>query len=114
MTIYDYVLKNQIKQPIQLEFGQNKYVNDSHATRYIKVFINGVDVALLVANATGYKVSKAKDTCNCIIVHGYGLDIWASIQNRVYREAYQAGYPNMFSQDFYKYLGQKRGKRYFK
>ena len=117
-VIYSWILSNKIQQPIKLELELVKVVYDrmgrGHDSRYFKVYIGGRNVTQMVAEATNLKISKAKTTNGCVLVHGSGMDMGFALQDRVQRAAYQAGYPNMFDRDSYIYLGRKRGNKYVK
>lgn len=117
MSLFTYVEEKNISQPIQLEIGLDKIVYDrtknGNDTRYLTVRINGKNVTQMVAEATNLKISKAQDTDGSLIIRGSGMDMGFALQDRVYRAAYQAGYPNMFDRGMYKYLGKRiSGRRY--
>ena len=116
--IYGWVLNNKIEQPIKLELALDKIVYDSKGcgndARYFQVYIGGCNVTQMVAEATKLKLSKARDSYGCLIAHGSGMDMGLFVQDRMYRAAYQAGYPNMFDKDDYIYLGKKRGNKYIR
>ncbi len=111
MGIYDYVKRNKITTPIQLEIQLDKIVYDRNRqgndARYFTVKINGETVTQMVAEATNLKISKARGTYGSLIIHGSGMDMGFALQDRMYRAAYQSGYPDMFDRDLYKYLGRK-------
>lgn len=113
MRICDYIWENDIPTPVQLEIGLDKIVHDrtgrGNEARYLSVRINGKDVTRMVAEATGLRVSLAKDTLGCLIIHGCGMDMGFALQDRMYRAASQEGYPDMFDRGIYQYLG-KRGR----
>lgn len=96
---------NNIKTPIKLEIGLAKIDYRNCQTRYFRVYINGHDVTQMIANAVNLKLSKAKRTNNCLIVHGCGMDMGLALQDRVYRAAYQYN-SNLFDKDDYIYLGR--------
>lgn len=100
-----------IQMPIQLEIGIDKVSSDG-MTRYMTVKIAGQTVTQMVANAIHCKISNAHDTYGSMIVKGSGMDMGFYVQNKMYRAAYQAGYPDMFDKDFYKYLGKRSHGRY--
>lgn len=114
-AIYRYVERNHIKTPIQLEIGLDKVVYspyDGKDTRYLRVFINGKDVTTMVANATHHKISYARDTYGCLIIHGSNMDMGFALQDRMYRAAYIAGHKNMFDRDLYTYIGKRNHGKY--
>jgi len=96
---------------IKLEIGIDKVSSDG-MTRYMTVKIAGQTVTRMVADAIHCKMSKARDTYDCMIVKGCGMDMGFLVQNDLYRAAYQAGYPDMFDKDYYTYLGKKSHNRY--
>lgn len=112
MSIYNYVLQQNIKQPIKLEIELNKIAYDRNGcgndARYFKVFINGKDVTTMVAAAVNLKMSYARNSYGCLIIHGSGMDMGFALQDKMYRASYQAGYPDMFDRDFYTYRGYKK------
>lgn len=116
MGIYNYVSRNNIKTPIKLEIGLDKIVYDrthnGNDAKYLRVFIEGKDVTTMIANAINLKMSYAKGSYGCLIIHGTGMDIGFALQDRMYRAAYQAGYPDMFDRDFYTYLRKKHNGKY--
>ena len=116
--LYEWVLRNKIEQPIKLDIALEKIAYDKtgrgNDSRYFKVYIGGMNVTQMVAEAANLKLSKARDTRDCVIVHGSGMDMGFALQDRVQRAAYQAGYPNMFDRDLYNYLGRKHGNKYVK
>ena len=117
MSLFTYVAEKNISQPIQLEIGLDKVVYDKtkngNDARYFTIKINGENVTQMVAEAVNLKISKAQDTYGSLIIHGSGMDMGFALQDRVYHAACQAGYPNMFDRDIYKYLGKRiPGRRY--
>ena len=116
ISLFAYVTRKNISQPIQLEIGLDKVIYDKtgngNDTRYLTVRIDGKDVTQMVAEAANLKISKAQGTYGRLIIHGSGMDMGFALQDRVYRAAYQAGYPNMFDRDGYKYLGKRMYGRY--
>lgn len=111
MGLYDFVRNKHFPTPIKLEIGLVKVVPDrdrcGNDARYFEVKIHGSTVTQMVAEATNLKISKARDTYNCLIVHGSGMDMGFALQDRLYHKASQAGYPNMFDKDEYIYLGKR-------
>ncbi len=111
MSLFTYVAEKNISQPIQLEIGLDKVVYDKRRNgkdaRYLTVRIKGENVTQMIAEAVNLKMSKAQDTYGSLIIHGSGMDMGFALQDRVYRAAYQAGYPDMFDRDMYKYLGKR-------
>lgn len=111
MSLFTYVTEKNITQPIQLEIGLDKIVYDKtrngNDARYFTVKINGENVTQMVAEAVNLKVSKARNSYGSLIIHGSGMDMGFALQDRVYRAACQAGYPDMFDRDMYKYLGKR-------
>jgi hypothetical protein len=103
--LYDYVKANDIKTPIKLELMLNKVTPDpmrnGNDKRYFTVKINGLTVTQMVAEAVNLKLSKAKDTYGCVIVKGTGSDMGWWLQERVWRAASDAGYPDMFDKADY-------------
>lgn len=111
MSIYKYVLDNHIEQPVQLEIGLDKVVYDrarnGKDARYFTVRIDGKNVTQMIAEAVGLKVSRARETYGSLIIHGTGMDMGFALQYRMYSAACQAGYPDMFDRDDYRYLGKR-------
>lgn len=111
MKLIDYVLKSNFTMPIQLEIGLDKLANQYSPTgnqsRYMRVKIQGKDVTEMVADMINLKISHAKDTDGCLIIHGCGMDMAYNIQYNVYKQAYILGFPEMFDECNYKYLGKK-------
>lgn len=101
--LIDFVRLNHFETPVMLEMKVEKITNDG-TTRYIRVKIQGVDVGGLVAIATDKRVSRARKTRGCVIVHGCGMDMLLELQMRVHNKASMLGYPNMFHKDRYKQL----------
>ena len=110
--IYAWVLNNKIQQPIKLEIVLVKTVLDKagngNDARYFKVCIGGMNVTQMIAEATNLKLSKARNSYGCVIVHGSGMDMGFALQERMYRYACQAGYPKMFDMNDYIYLGKEK------
>lgn len=106
MELFDFVIRKNIQMPVKLEIGLEREVKGTN-TRYFKIFINRQDVTTMVAGAINGKLSKAKDTYNCLIVHGCGMDMGEAVQSAVYIAAVQAGYKDMFEKTAYKYLGKR-------
>lgn len=100
-----------IEMPIQLEIGLDKVSSDG-MTRYMVVKIAGHTVTQMVADAIYCKISNARDTYGDMIVKGVGMDMGFYVQDKMYRAAYRAGYPDMFDSQFYKYLGKRSHGRY--
>lgn len=102
MGIYNWVIENRIPQPIKLEIELVKVVYDKQGrgndSRYMRVYIQGHNVTQMVAEATGLKISKAKNynLQGCLIIHGSGMDMGFALQDRMHSRASSAGYPNMF------------------
>lgn len=118
MSLFTYVVEKNISQPIQLEIGLDKVVYDrtrnGNDARYLTVRINGENVTQMIAEAVSLKTSKAQDTYGSLIIHGSGMDMGFALQDRVYRAAYQAGYPDMFDRDGYKYLGKRIPEQHYR
>ena len=106
LPLIDYVKRNSIKTPVQLEIKLEKFIVDRYRngrdSRYLRVFINGFDVSQMVGNMTRHKISKARDTYGTVIVHGSGMDMGWVLQSEVYVEARNAGYGDMFDKGNYK------------
>lgn len=117
MSLFTYITEKNISQPIQLEIGLDKIVYDKtrngNDARYLTIKINKENVTQMIAEAVNLKISKAKDTYGSLIIHGSGMDMGFALQDRVYKAAYQAGYPNMFDRDIYKYLGKRTSKQHY-
>ena len=109
MTLFTYVAEQNILQPIQLKIGLDKiiYKADGKEVRYLTVKIDKANVTQMVAEVVNLKVSKARDTYGSLIIHGSGMDVGKFIQESVFRAACQAGYPGMFDQNKYKYMGKR-------
>lgn len=106
-NLVDWCEQNNIKTPIKLQIGLVKLINTGTQKRYFRVYIDGHDVTQMVANAVGLKLSKAKDTYNCLIIKGCGMDMGFALQCRVSKHSYQYN-PNLFDKDDYIYLGKCR------
>ncbi len=103
--LYNWVKNNNIQTPVKLEIHIDKIDNrNGYNTRYMKVMIDGLDVSQMVAEATGLKTSIARNTYGDIIVNGVGMDMCFALQSRLYKHAYQDGYPDMFDRDMYVYI----------
>ena len=100
-----------IQMPIQLEIGIDKVSSDG-MTRYMTTRIAGQDVTSMIANAIHCKTSRARDTSGDLVVSGCGMDMGLYVQNSLYRAACRAGYPDMFDESHYKYLGKRSRGRY--
>ena len=98
--LYSWVERNNIKTPIKLEIKLKKVASQG-MSRYMQVFIDGHDVTQMVANAVNMKMSNARDTYGCLIIRGVGMDMAFALQNRVYKYASMAGYPDMFDKAYY-------------
>ena len=115
MNLIEFVRKNNIQTPVQLEIGLDKLKNrlspDGDQIRYFHVRIGGTDVTSMAAELAGLPVSHAKDTEGSLIIHGCGTDMGFALQARIYRNACAEGYPDMFDDSIYRYLGHRIGKR---
>jgi len=100
-----------IQMPIQLEIGIDKISSDG-MTRYMTTRIAGQNVTSMVANAIHCKTSRARDTSGDLVVSGCGMDMGFYVQNSLYHAACRAGYPDMFDEGHYKYLGKRSCGRY--
>ncbi|MGN0414433.1 MAG: hypothetical protein ACI4FX_02950 [Agathobacter sp.] len=98
---------------IQLEIGLDKIANRNHPdgnqSRYFHVFVDGKDVTKEIAEFAGLRMSVS----GSLIVHGCGMDMAFWLQHRVYQRACMKGHPDLFDPDLYKYLGRRRGGRYY-
>lgn len=115
MSIYEYIKQNNIQTPVRLEIGLDKVIYDRYCgndSRYFRIMINGKDVTGLVAEATGLKMSWARDSYGCLIIHGSNMDMGFAMQDKMYRAAYIAGYPDMFDSGFYTYIGKRNHGKY--
>lgn len=103
-TLFEYVLRKGIEQPIRLEIKLDEVVYDrtgnEQDARFFNVRINGKDVTQLVADTVGCKVSTVKNAY-VLIIYGSGTDMGFYIQNAIYHAACAEGYPNMFDQGNY-------------
>ena len=84
------------------------YKGDGNQKRYFRAFVDGEDVSAMLGNFIGRPVSKAKDTKNCILVKGCGMDMRFWLQLKTFRTASEAGYPYIFDEAEYEYLGRNQ------
>ena len=106
MNLIDYVKQNKIATPIKLKIGITKVVPDRYRqgndARYMRVYIENVEVSRMVAEFTGLKVSHSRNAYETVIIHGSGMDMCFALADAVRSKAFYQGYPDMFSND-YKY-----------
>ena len=75
----------------------------------MRVYVcEGVEVTNFVARILGYKISNAKDTYGCMIVHGCGMDMCFHVVNRL-ASIVNSIYQNLINGDYYNYV--EAGKR---
>ena len=107
-ALTDYVINNNIPQPIKLKIQIVKTCLDrcgrGKDARYMRVWIGEHEVSPMVADAYGLKVSKSKNAYNTVIIHGCGMDMCFALANGIYRHACANGYPNMFDYANYEYV----------
>lgn len=100
MGLYKFIEQTNMPQPVTLEIKMVKVRYDRNRqgrdTRYMKVYARGSDITQMCADILGRKLSEARDTYGCIIVHGSGMDMCYDLANRIYNKACEQGYPNMF------------------
>lgn len=111
-ALLNFVKENNLGKNIRLSIGLDKIANKTSATgnqsRYFRCFINGQEVTGMVASLCGFKLSKARDTKGCIIVHGSGMDIGYYVQYKVYSYAFRNGEKDMFDESDYNYIGRRK------
>ena len=107
MNLIDYVKQNKITTPIKLKIGIVKVVPDRYRqgndARYMRVYIEDIEVSRMVAEFTGLKVSHSRNAYETVIIHGSGMDMCFALADAVRSRAFYQGYPDMFSND-YKYM----------
>ena len=115
MGLYEWVEEavkaGTIKEtyPLKLDIGIDGVSVDG-TTRYMTVKLGGYNITHMIAKAADYKISGSKQYRDSLIIHGCGMDMCFALQNRVYQRACNAGYPDMFDNNYYNYLGvRKRG-----
>lgn len=110
-ALLDYVKRNKLGKNIMLSIGLDKLANrlspSGNQVRYLRCFLDNHEVTGMVASLCGFKLSKARDTYGCIIVHGCGMDMGHYIQDRVHSYAFQNGEKELFSDSDYHYIGKK-------
>lgn len=106
MNLIDYVIQNNIPQPVELKIGIVKVVPDRYRqgndARYMRVYIGDIEVSRMVAEFTGLKVSHSRNTYETVIIHGCGMDMCFALADNVRSRASYQGYPDMFS-NYYNY-----------
>ncbi len=107
-ALYAWVQNSGVQQPIKLGLKLEKVVYDRNRqgndARYFSVYVGVANITQMVAEAVNLKLSKAKDTRGCLIIHGSGMDMGFALQSRVYKYACQDGFPNMFDCGNYKLI----------
>ena len=84
-------------------------VGNQGTSRYMRVYVcEGVEVTNFVATILGYKISNAKDTYGCMIVHGCGMDMCFHVVNTL-ASIVNPIYQNLINGDYYNYV--EAGKR---
>lgn len=104
MNLIDYVIQNKIPQPVKLKIGIVKVVPDRYRqgkdARYMRVYINDIEVSRMVAEFTNLKVSHSRNAYETVIIHGSGMDMCFALAYAVRSKASYNGYPNMFADDY--------------
>ena len=99
-----FIQNNHIETPVKLEIEliklANRYSGTGNQSRYFRVSIGGKDLTQTIANIAGLKLSKARDTNGCLIIHGSGMDMGFALQDKIRRRACQEGYPDLFADDY--------------
>lgn len=109
MKLTDYVIQNNIPQPVELKIQIVKVCPDRYRqgndARYMRVWIGDTEVSRMVSEYTGLKLSKSRDAYESVIIHGCGMDMCFALSDCVRSRAKYDGYENMFS-NYYKYIGR--------
>ena len=113
--LFQWVINSGLQRPVRCSIGLHK-IAKSGTVRYLRVFINGKDITEAVADATGYAISRARDTNGCIIVHGCGTDAGVDVVYLLNRSVHGTpfeikGCP-LFERSDYTYLGRYRNGKY--
>ena len=105
-TIFEFIKNQGLKTPVQLEIDMIKLkkdpVSQGNDKRYLKTYLNGMDVTGMVAKAIDKKISKSRDAYGTLIISGCGMDMFFAVQYQLYRCAEQYGYHNMVDRNVYK------------
>jgi len=99
----EYGIQNRTNDsPYRLSIKLCK-VGNGGMTRYMRVYREDGEITQMIANITGWKVSKAKDTYGCVIVHGCGMDMAFHLVNTVGRVV-NYRYPDAIDTQYYKLI----------
>ena len=110
MKLTDYVIKNNIPQPIKLKIQIVKICPDRHRqgndARYMRVWIDNTEVSRMVSEYTGLTLSKSRNAYETVIIHGCGMDMCFALVDVIRSRSMYEGYDNMFSTD-YQYIERR-------
>lgn len=94
LEVFDTFLRFAEEQglTVPFKFGVRlcKVAKDG-TVRYLRLYIGTLEVTGMVANILGKKVSRAKDTYGCLIVHGCGMDMAFAVVDSLWQRALTMG-----------------------